>query len=312
MKAAQIDNYGDASAIHVREVEKPMLIDGQVLVEVGAASLNPFDLAVLAGYAQSMAPLTFPATLGLDMAGKVAAVGDGVSSFEIGDRVYGTANAMLGASGAFAEFAAVNAANLGHAPENISDEEAASFPTAAVSALQAINSMNVESGQKVFIHGGAGGVGAIAIQIAKHRGAHVAATASAANSDFVKSLGADEVIDYKTQDFKEILHAYDAVLTTVRSDNNINEALDVLKQGGIAISLVGPFDAAKAKERGVTATAQMTRVSTASLDGLRALVEQGAVKPTVDRTVTLDQIQDAYMALATESIKGKIVISFRE
>lgn len=308
MKAAQIDDYGEITAIEVREVEKPTAMEGQVLIEVAAASLNPFDLSVLAGYAQSMAPLQFPATLGIDVAGTVAEVGEGIEGYVAGDRVYGTANAMFGASGAFAEFATVNAASIAKSPAGISDSEAASLPTAAISALQAIDTLNVQSGQKVFIHGGAGGVGIVAIQIAKARGAYVAVTASATNSDFVKSVGADEVIDYKTQDYKELVTDYDAVLNNVRSEDT-SEVLGTLRRGGAAVSLVGPFDEERAKELGIDASAQMTRVSTDSLDELTKLIDNGVVKPTVDRTYSLDEIQDAYTALKDESIKGKIVIT---
>src|ERR1700757_1915372 len=219
MKAAQIDSYGDVSNIQVREVEKPTITDDQVLIKASAASLNPFDQAVLAGHAQSMAPLNFPATLGLDAAGVIEEVGGNVTGFAVGDRVYGTANAMFGASGAFAEHVAASGKSVGHSPENISDTEAASLPTAGISALQAINTLAVEQGQKAFIHGASGGVGSIAVQLAKSRGAYVAATASTENVDFVKSLGADEVIDYKTQDYKEIVKDYDALFNTVRSDD---------------------------------------------------------------------------------------------
>lgn len=307
MKAAQIDSYGDVTNIHITDIEKPTITDDQVLVEVSATSINPFDLTVLSGGAVSMAPLAFPATLGLDIAGKIVEIGANVTGFAIGDSVYGTANAMFGASGAFAEFAAANAGNIGRAPSNVSDTEAASFPTAGVSGLQAVDTLNILSGQKLFIHGGAGGAGSIAIQVAKSRGAYVAATASTENSEFVKSLGADEVIDYKSQDYKEIVSDYDAVFTTVWSEN-ISEVLLTVKDGGAAISLIGPFDDTQAAERNITASAQMTRVSTESLGELRQLVESGAVKPLVDKTFTLDTIKDAYTSLATDSIKGKIAI----
>ncbi len=309
MKSAQIDNYGDVSAIMLNDVEKPAIAENQVLIETNAASLNPFDLAVLAGHAQSMAPLTFPATLGLDMAGTVVGVGAAVTKFGIGERVYGTANAMFGASGAFAEYVAANADNIAHSPTNVSDVEAASFPTAGISALQAIvDNLDVQSGQKVFINGGSGGVGSIAIQIAKHLGAYVTVTASATNADFVKSLGADEVIDYKTQDYRTLLRDYDAVLTNVRADDT-NDVLTVLKRGGRAVSLVGPFDDARATKLGVTAMPQMTKVTTESLDRLRELVDQGAVHAVIDKTFQLDQIREAYITAQNQSVKGKLVIS---
>lgn len=310
MKAAQIDAYGDASTISIRDVEKPTITPDQVLVAVTAASINPFDLTVLSGGAQAMAPLNFPATLGLDIAGSIVEIGANVTGFAIGDRVYGTANAMFGASGAFAEYAAANATSVGHSPSNISDNEAASFPTAGISGLQAIDTLGVENGNKVFIHGGAGGAGSVAIQIAKARGAYVAATASTTNSEFVKSLGVDEVIDYKTTKYTDIVKDYDAAFTTVRGEN-VNDILMTVKTGGKVISLVGPFDDTKATELGVSASAQGTQVNTKQLNELRELVESGKVKPTVDKTFTLDQIQDVYTTLKNESIKGKIIVTIK-
>ncbi len=309
MKAAQIDNYGDVSVIQVREAEKPTITGDQVLVKVAAASLNPFDSAVRAGYAQTMAPLNFPATLGLDFAGTIVEVGADVTGFAVGDRVYGTANAMFGASGAFAEFAAANASSTALAPKNVDDAEAATLPTAGISALQAIvDNMHLQSGQKLFINGGSGGIGSVAIQIAKHLGAYVATTASNGNIDYVKSLGADEVVDYKTQKFTDLIHDYDAVLNNTAGDD-INDALKVLKKGSIAVSLVGPFDEKKANELGVTAIAQGTKVATKSLDDLRALVEDGVVDVVIDKTFPIDEIQAAFTARETESIKGKVVIT---
>jgi alcohol dehydrogenase len=310
VKAAQIDNYGDVTNIRVRDIESPSISDDQILVEIHASSINPFDQTVLSGGAESMAPLNFPATLGLDIAGIVAEIGANVTGFAIGDRVYGTANAMFGASGAFAEFAAVNPSSIGHTPSSISDSEAASLPTAGISGLQAINSLDVSDGQKVFIHGGAGGAGSIAIQVAKARGAYVAATASSTNSDYVKSLGADEVIDYKTQNYLDSANDYDALFTTVWSEN-ISESLAIVKKGGKAISLVGPFDDTKSQELSVSASAQMTHVTTQALSELRELIDSNLVKPVVDREYDLDHIQDAYTALASESIQGKIVISIK-
>ncbi|USN96158.1 MAG: NADP-dependent oxidoreductase [Candidatus Nomurabacteria bacterium] len=310
MKAAQINDYGDSSSIQINEAEKPTVTDDKVLVEVGAAGLNPFDLAVLAGFAKSMAPLVFPATLGQDFAGTIVEVGANVSNFAIGDRVYGTANAMFGGSGAFAEFTLADVSNIAHTPDELSDVEAASLPTAGISALQAIDTMNVQNGNNVFINGGSGGVGSIAIEIAKSRGAHVATTVSGVNIDYTKSLGADEVIDYKTVLYSDVIHDYDSLLNNVRSNDN-DKLLRTLKKGGVAVSLVGPFDEDLAKKLGVATSAQMTHINNESLTKLAQLIDQGVVHATIDRTLSLNQIKDAYDALANESIRGKIVISIR-
>lgn len=308
MKAAQISEYGAVTNVKVKNVDTPEPNTGQVQVAVTAASINPFDAAVLAGYAQSMAPLIFPATLGLDFAGTVTKVGEGVTEFKKGDRVFGTANAMFGGSGAFAEYVVANSGSVALSPSNVSDQEAAALPTAGVSAWQALaKELDLKKGQKIFINGGTGGVGSFAIQIAKYIGAHVAVTASSDNTAFAKQLGADEVIDYKATDFKDVLHNYDAVLNNVHSES-ANDILAVLKKGGVASSLAGGFDAANAEEQGTTAINQMTHVSTSSLDELRDLVEQGAVKPAIDTTFKLDDIQQAYETLADKSVQGKIVI----
>lgn len=309
MKAAQITEYGAISNIKVNDIDTPQPGASQIQVKVAAASLNPFDSIVLAGYAQSMAPLAFPATLGLDFAGTVTKIGDGVTEFKEGDHVYGTANAMFGGSGAFAEFVVANAGSVALSPNNATDTEAASLPTAGISAWQALTKeLNVQKGQKVFINGGTGGVGSFAIQIAKHLGAYVAVTASGDNVEFAKKLGADEVIDYKTANFKDVLRDYDATLNNVHSENT-NDILSVLKKGGAASSLAGGLDADSAKEQGFTAVNQMTHVTTASLDALRDLVEQGSVKPAIDAAFKLGEIQQAYETLANKSVKGKIVIS---
>jgi NADPH:quinone reductase-like Zn-dependent oxidoreductase len=311
MKAAQIDNYGDVSAIVVREVEKPTINDDQVLVEVSASSLNPFDTTVRSGGAQGMAQLHFPATLGLDFVGTVTEIGANVSGFAIGDLVYGQSNALFGASGALAEFTAANATAVALAPKNIRLTEAASLPLTGVSALQAvIDGIQIKSGQKLFINGGSGGIGAVAIQIAKHAGAYVAVSASADSRDFVLSLGADEFIDYKTQNYKDIVSDYDGVLNNVYSDKTI-ELLDVLKKGGVAVSLTGGFDDEKAANLGVTAINQGTTVTTVALTTLRTLVENGTVTATIDQTFTLDQIREAFTAREIQPIKGKIAISIR-
>ena len=308
MKAAQINGYGDVTAIQIRDIEKPTVNNNQVLVKVGAASLNPFDQAVLAGFVNTIAPLNFPAILGQDFAGTIIEVGDDVNSFTVGDRVFGTANAMFGGSGAFAEFTAADASTIARTPDELSDTEAASLPTAAVSAQQAINTMNIQKGQKVFIDGGSGGVGSIAIEITKSLGAYVATTVSAANSDYVKALGADVVIDYKNQQYADILSNYDALLTNVRSDK-INNLLPTLKKSGIAVSLVGPFDEERAKKLGITTSVQLTHITTKSLNELSQLIIGGVLHATIDKVFSLDQTRDAYKTFANESIKGKAVIS---
>lgn len=308
MKAAQINEYGDASVVEVVEINQPTITEGQVLVKVKAASLNPFDTMVRAGYLQEMIPLQLPITVGGDIAGEVAAIADDVTDFAVGDQVYGQANAVAGNSGALAEFAATSAKQVAKAPSNITAQEAASLPLVGISALQGLTQrIALQPGQKILITGGAGGIGRIAIQIVKHIGAYVATTATGEGVDVAKALGADEVIDYKTQNFTELLSDYDAIFDTVGGEN-INNALAVLKQGGIAVTMAGAFDEDKANTAGVTALSQNTNVSTDALNELTELVESGVVKPGVGQVFQLDDIQEAFTARDTGAIKGKIVI----
>jgi NADPH:quinone reductase-like Zn-dependent oxidoreductase len=312
MKAAQINDYGDTSAINVVEIEKPTVQDGQVIVEVHASSLNPFDSAVRSGYMAQMIPLQLPVTIGGDIAGTIVEVGAGVENVAVGDTIYGQANVVAGNSGAFAEFAATSAGQVAKAPSNLTIQEAASLPLVGVSALQGLTThIGLQSGQKLFVTGGAGGIGQVAIQIAKHLGAYVATTASGEGIEVVKSLGADEVIDYKAQDYKEILSDYDAVLDTVGGEN-LNDVLVVLKRDGIAVTLAGKFDEAKVEAAGVTALSQGTQVTTDALNELTALIESGVVKPSIGKVFTLNDIQAAFTTRETGEVKGKIVIDIKQ
>jgi len=312
MKAAQITDYGHADAVHVVEVDKPGVAGGQVVVEVHAASLNPFDTSVREGYMKEMIPLNLPVTLGGDIAGVVSEVGEGVNDLAVGDKVYGQANVVAGNSGAFAEFAATSAGQVAPMPGNLSFKEAGSLPLVGVSALQALTEhLNLKADQKLFIHGGAGGIGSIAIQIAKHLGAHVATTATGEGMELVKQLGADEGIDYKAAQFAEVLSDYDAVFDTVGGDD-FAAALGVLKSGGVAVTMIAEPDEAKAKELGVTAIRQQTKVTTEHLQALTKLIEAGVVTPRIGKTFTLDQIVQAFEARESGAVVGKVVLSIKE
>jgi NADPH:quinone reductase-like Zn-dependent oxidoreductase len=310
MKAAQVTQYGDASVMKINEVDKPSAGPGHVLVEVHASSLNPFDTSVRAGYMKDAIPLQLPFTLGGDIAGIVTEVGEGVTNVSVGDKVYGQANIVAGNSGAFAEYAVTKAEQVAQAPANIGFNEAGSLPLVGVSALQGITEeVGLQAGQKVFIHGGAGGIGSIAIQIAKHIGAHVTTTATGEAMEKVKQFGADEVVDYKAQDFGEVLRDCDAVFDTVGGDD-FTKTLSVLKRGGIAVSMVAEADQARVAELGVSVKRQGTQVTTARLNALRELVELGAVKPAVGKVFALDDIQAA-MEARESGISGKVVLTVK-
>ena len=204
MKAAQINKYGGSEVVEInKNAPKPAAPRGKLLVEVYAAGVNPIDWKIREGYI----PLKFPATLGGDFSGVVADVGEGVPGFKKGFEVYGYASILGGGSGSFAEFVSADAKVMALKPKNITHVEAGALPLTGVSAWQAlVDHMGLSRGKKILIHGGAGGIGSIAIQLAKHLGAYVATTVSAKGMQYVQELGADEAIDYKNQKFEDMLH----------------------------------------------------------------------------------------------------------
>jgi alcohol dehydrogenase len=311
MKAAQISEYGHADKIQVVDINKPTIKDDQVLVEVHAASLNPFDTTVREGHVKDMIS-SLPVTLGGDIAGVVREVGAGVTSAQVGDKVYGQAAVVAGNSGALAEFAATKASQVAPIPVNLDFTEAASLPLVGVSALQALTDhINLQASQKLFIHGASGGIGSIAVQIAKSIGAYVAGSVRGSESiEFVKSLGVDEVIDTETQDFTELLKDYDAVFEAA-GGADFDKTLEVLKRSGVAVSMLATADEAKAQEFDVTTITQGTKVTTEKLQTLAKLVEDGAVKPQVTKTFPLGQVQEAFEARESGKVPGKIVITIR-
>lgn len=309
MKAAQISEFGGPKVVKVVDVDKPALKEGQVLVEVYASSLNPFDTTVRSGKITTFA---LPATLGGDIAGVITEVDAGVIGFATGDKVYGQANAVAGNSGAFAEFAATSAGQIAKKPSNIDWQLAGALPLVGISALQAVTEhINLQARQKILIHGGTGGIGSIAVQIAKHIGAYVAATVATESVDMAKKLGVDEVIDYQTQNFTDIIHDYDAVFNTASADM-LEKSLPVLKPGGIVVSMIGQIDEALTQKYQVTALVQSTKVNTERLNKLTTLVEANVVSVHVDSVFPLDQIQDAFRKREGGGVFGKVAIEIKK
>lgn len=311
MKAAQIKEYGHADKVQVVEVDKPTVQNGTVLVEVHAASLNPFDTMVREGFVKDIVP-ALPVTLGGDIAGIVSEVGADVVGLKPGDKVFGTAAAVAGNSGAIAEFALTKPAQLAGAPANADFTEAASLPLVGVSALQAITEhLNLQSGQKLFIHGASGGIGTIAVQLAKHLGAYVAASVHGNEAlQMVTALGADEVIDTDSQDFSELLRDYDAVFEAAGGED-FDKTLSVLKNGGTAVSMIAQANEEKAQQLGIKAITQSTHVTAERLEALKELVESGAIKPQVARTFRLEEVQAAFEARENGKVHGKVVVRIR-
>ena len=311
MKAAQIERYGGSDVIEIKEAPKPTVSEGHILIEAYAAGVNPVDWKIREGYLQQMAPLKFPATLGGDFSGKIIEVGTNVSGLKKGEDVYGTAIVLAGGSGAFAEFIAANAGSIALKPKGTSYTEAAALPLVGVSAIQALmEHMRLSKGQKILIHGGAGGIGSIAIQVAKHLGAHVAATAATDDIKFVKDLGADEAIDYKKQRFEELIKDYDAVFDTVGGETYAR-SFKVLRKGGIIVSMLEQPNHDLMNKHGVTAIAQFTQINTERLKKLAQLVERGIVKVHIDKIFPLEKAAEALGYLQNGSPKGKVVIKVR-
>jgi alcohol dehydrogenase len=312
MKAAQISEYGGEEVLKVSDnAQQPTAGEGEVLVEVHAASANPFDWKVREGMMKEFIPLQFPATLGGDVAGTVAEVGAHVDGFEVGQAVYGQANAA-GGQGSYAELTPVKATQLVAKPGSVDFVTAAALPLAAVSAYQAlVDHIDLQADQKILIHGGAGGIGSIAIQIAKQIGAYVATTASAQETDYVKQLGADEVIDYTAQDFTEQLSDYDAVFDTVGGETNA-KSYEVLKPGGALVSMVQPADDELVAKHNVHYTQQSSQATQERLTKIAEMVDAGQLKVNVDKVFSLDQAAKALEYLKTGHPRGKVVIQVKQ
>lgn len=308
MRAAQINEYGGKEVLQtVADAPKPDFADDQVLVAVRAAAVNPFDYKTRDGNSRHYKELDFPATLGGDFAGVVAEVGANVAGFATGDEVYGQADALSG-NGSYAEFTPAKAASVALKPESVDFVTAAALPLAGVSAYQAlVDHAGVQSGQKVLIHGGAGGIGSFAIQLAKHLGAYVATTASADDTAYVRQLGADEAIDYKSQNFATMLQNYDVVYDTVGGET-FTKSYQVLKSGGVLVSMLEQADEALSKQHGVQVISQFTQVTTERLTKLAELVDEGAIKVSVDKTFPLKQAGEALDYLQSGAHRGKVVI----
>lgn len=332
MKAAYINRYGKIDDVQLDEQSKPPITENDVLIKIHAASINPLDLRVLEGEFKAIQPVKFPFILGNDFAGTVVQVGPNVKQFKAGDEVY----AKTDQNGAFAEYTVVHQSSLALKPQNISMELAASLPLVSLTAWQALVEIaKVQAGQKVLIHAGSGGVGSIAIQLAKHLGATVATTTSGKNAQWVKALGADIIIDYKTTDFEKELKDYDVVLDT-QGGKILEKSLNVLKRGGRIISISGPPDRAfaeaikanwllkcvipllswsirnKAKKRGISYSFLFMQPNGQQLSEISKLVESEKINPIVDKIYTFSEIKDAFQYVNTGRAKGKVILKIAD
>ena len=305
MRAVAYQNYN--SNIEIIEVEKPKLQDKSVLVEVHAAGINPIDNILHAGYLQQMLELSFPHIMGYDVSGIVVEVGKDVRSVKVGDEVFARPNQED--AGSIAEFARIHENELAIKPKNMSHIDAASVPLAGLTAWQAlVTKGNINCGDKVLIHAGSGGVGTLAIQIAKYFGAEVTTTTSSKNKDLVKSLGADLVIDYTTQSFENELSNYDLVIDAIGGDT-LTKSFKVLKKGGRLVSIKGQDTENLAKEYGVNFEWFFMSPDGKMLTEIASLISQGTIKTVIDSTYSMKQAPEAFELLAKGRAKGKIVIT---
>lgn len=312
MKAAQIRQYGGIDKIEINpDAGRPAPGGEQVLVEVHAVSLNRIDSAIRNGYLKDNLPLTLPAVLAGDFAGVVVEGGGSVTGFGPGDEVYGNAGALLHGGGSFAEFIAARPPRLARKPRTADFILAAALPLAGASAVQGIEEeIKLTPGQKILIRGAAGGIGHLAVQIAKAAGAHVAATASSDDLEFVRTLGADEVIEYKKGDVSRVLSGYDAVFDTAGGEG-LSTLFPVLKEGGVFVSMAGEPDAELAKQHGVRAVSQMTAVNSSQLTRLAELVDGGKVLVHVSKVYEFDQAREAFEYFETGHPRGKVAVRIR-
>lgn len=331
MRAWVMTGYGGPQVAEMRATPRPVAGPGEVLVRVHAAGLNPVDFKTREGKLKVIQRYALPVVMGNELAGLVEALGPGVTDFAIGDRVF--ARTPKGAMGAFAEFAAVPASVLAHAPTSVDLATAAGIPLAGLTALQALrDELRLKPGSRVFIPGGAGGVGTLAIQIAKHLGAHVTTTASPRGRELVERLGADVVVDYTAQRIADHVRDMDGAFDLIGNDT-LAESFAVVKPGGTVVSVAAlpePLTAtrdlgrgsalaalfwlvsyglrAKARRHGVRYRFLFMHPSGAELAELATLVDQGKLEPIIDRILPFDQIAEAFTYLESGRAKGKIVV----
>jgi NADPH:quinone reductase-like Zn-dependent oxidoreductase len=304
-RAVLIRTYGGVTATEVAQIEKPAAGQGQMLVRVRAAGVNGIDWKVREGYVRDAFPLQLPAVLGIELAGVVEAVGPGASRFHVGDRVMGP----LGGLGAYADFVTVNEANLSLTPAGLDDVHAAAIPVAAVAAWQSLHHAGpIRSGQRVLIHGAAGGLGGYAVQYAKRAGAEVFATAATAHIEYVRSLGADHAIDYQTERFEDIARDIELVLDYVGGEV-LDRSWQVLTKTGVIVGTSSPDILARtpAGRRGLWF---MNKPDTALLEKLAADIAAGTLKSKVSEVVGVDDIPAAIERNRTDSRTGKVVADF--
>ena len=329
MKALVLKSYGKRANLDFETIARPVIKENEILVKIHAVGLNPIDYMIPEGTFKPVLHFTLPAVMGSDLAGTVVQTGSKVTRFRNGDAVYASLFDMN--KGSLAEYAAVPESAAALKPKSLSFTDAASLPMVSLTAWQAFERAGVSEGQRVFIPAGSGGIGTFAIQLARYLGASVATTTSAGNVDLVRSLGAHQLIDYKTQHFETILKDYDMVLGTVRGDS-VEKSVEILRPGGQIVSLIGPLDSEFARERNmnpimkalfwlmsrkihklsarrdVKYTFHFVHPDGGKLAAISTLVDAGHIRPVIDRVFTFDETLSALSYLKAGHAKGKVVV----
>jgi len=310
MKAVRIHTQGGPETLVYEDAPRPTPLTNEVLIRVRAASVNPVDWKIRDGYGKEIFNHQMPLILGWDVAGTIEAVGPEVDKFKLGDPVYGYTSLLR--DGAYAEFAIAKQEEIAVKPASLDFVEAAAVPVAALTAWQAMfDTANLEENQKVLIHAASGGVGSIAVQLAKAKGVYVIGTASARNADFVRELGVDEFIDYQATQFETVVHDVDVVLDTIGGDTQVR-SFGVLRKDGFLVSIVEPPSEELAAQHGVRSKMVGVLPNGTQLSEIAALIDSGKVKPFVETVLPLSEARQAHEMSKSGRTRGKIVLQVVE
>ncbi len=306
MKAVRMHDYGGPDVLELDEVPIPEPKHDEVLVKVYATSINPIDWKIREGLRKDKFPASLPLTPGWDVSGVIEKVGNNARRFAKGDEVYGRPDPTR--DGAYAEYIVVKANQLGFKPKSVDHLTAATIPLAGLTAWQGLfDRGHLQKGQKVLIHAASGGVGTFAVQFAKWKGAYVIGTASARNIKFVKQLGADEVIDYQSQRFEEMVHDIDMVFETIGGETQ-DRSLQVIKEGGRLITTLAPEFKDKARERGIYMEGYTAQSYPDQLEEIAQLIDEGRIEPVISRVMNLYEVARAQQISEKGHVRGKIAI----
>jgi NADPH:quinone reductase-like Zn-dependent oxidoreductase len=307
MKAVRIYEYGEVEVLHYEDVPVPRIEADEVLIKVHAAGVNPVDWKIRGGYLKDFIPHRLPLILGWDVAGVIEEVGAGVGDFQVGDAVYSRPDLLR--DGAYAEYIAVRAAEVAFKPLSVDFVQAAAVPLAGITAWEALLTVGqLQAGQRVLIHAAAGGVGSLAVQLAKEWGAYVIGTASASHREWLESLGVDEFVDYRAVAFDDVVQDVDLVFDTIGGETQ-ERSWKVLRPGGLLVSVVDPPPVGKAEALGVQSAFVFIQPNAGYLREMAQLIDAGQLKPIVSTVLPLAEAQEAHRLSESGHVRGKIVLA---